>query len=431
MRMSVRRAPLRPARSFLGVLFGLVVGLVIGAMRPDASADARPDSTYALMDLFAEVFGNIQDRYVEPVDDQELMYHALEGMVGSLDPHSRFMDPEAFAAMREDTRGEYVGVGMQVMPGDDGVRVGEVFEGGPAFDAGIQTDDVILAIDGEDASGWDADQIVRVLRGPRGEPVSITVERGGDPITFELVRDVIHMTAVVSSMPVPGYGVVEIRGFQNDTGNEVRAAIDRLQAEHGGDLDGIILDLRGNPGGLLNEAISVSDAFLASGTIVSTAGRDPDEGDAWEAQRSNTRYRGPLVVLVDGGSASASEIVAGALQDNGRAVVVGTRTYGKGSVQSIIELTGGAGMKLTVSLYYTPSGRSIQGRGITPDLTVEAGQYVPDDAPTREASLSGSLANPGADDDDGFDLSGVTDRQLRAALQQLHAFSIFASAEAE
>lgn len=429
--MSQRRAPLRLLSPAFGVVVGLLLGLTIGGLRPEAQADSRPDSTYALMDLFAEVFGHIQDRYVEPVDDEELMYHALEGMVGALDPHSRFMDPEAFAAMREDTRGEYVGVGMQVIPTDPGVRIGEVFEGGPAFDAGLQTDDVILAIDGEDATEWDSEQVVSVLRGPRGEPVSITVERDGGELEFDLVRDVIHMTAVVESMPIPGYGVVAIRSFQSNAGNEVRQAIDRLQADHGGELEGVILDLRGNPGGLLNEAISVSDAFLASGTIVSTAGRDPDEAESWEARRNNTRYRGPLVVLIDGGSASASEIVAGALQDNERAVVIGTRSYGKGSVQSLIDLTGGAGMKLTVSLYYTPAGRSIQGRGIAPDLTVEAGEWTPDEGPTAEAALSGALANPDLDTVDAFDLSGVTDRQLRAGLQQLHAFRVFSAADDE
>jgi carboxyl-terminal processing protease len=411
----------------------LALGFTAGALlSPRADATSQP--SWETLQLFGEVFDHIRERYVEPADDEQLVYAALRGMVGALDPHSRFMDPAEFTAMQEDTRGQYVGVGMQLLAVDEGVEVEEVFAGGPAADAGILPGDLILGIDGESALGWTTDQAVAVLRGQRGVAVVLDVRREDEAgnvteLTFNVVRDVVRLVAVESSMPVPGYAVIRVREFQEGVSNDVRSAIDRLQSEHGNVLHGMVLDLRGNPGGLLSEAISLSDVFLDDGTIVSTAGRDEDEDDAWQAQRSDTRYRGPLVVLVDQGSASASEIVAGALQDNRRAVTLGTRTYGKGSVQSIIELEGGAGLKLTVALYYTPSGRSIQNYGITPDFTVEAGEIDPAVASDwGEAALEGTLENPNGLVIEGFDLSAITDRQLRAGLEQLHAFSIFTSA---
>lgn len=414
-------------------LFGaLSIGYAAGAIESN-QADARPETTYDHLEVFGEVLDTIQSRYVEEIDDEELVYGAIEGMVDQLDPHSRFMDPEAFQAMRDDTRGEYVGVGMEVRQTDEGVEIGEVFEGGPAFDAGLQTGDLILRIDDEAALDFTTDDAVRRLRGQRGEGVEVEIQRPetAETIAFDLVRDRIRMVAVEESLPIPGYGVIELRQFQSDVGNEVRAAIDRLQNENGGELDGLVLDLRGNPGGLLSEAIHVSDVFLTSGTIVSTAGRDPSEAESWSAQRNNTRYRGPLVVLVNGDSASASEIVAGALQDNDRAVIIGTQSFGKGSVQSIIELGDGSGLKLTVSLYYTPLGRSIQGAGITPDIEVEAGTVEAGTESPREADLEGSLAAPilDANERDSFDSSQISDRQLRAALEQLHAFAIFARSQ--
>jgi len=421
-------------RTLAPLAAALMVGLCLGALRPSAPAQARPESTFEHLALFAEVFAIVQDRYVHDVPPETLIQSAVRGMVGDLDPHSRYMSPEEFRAMREDTRGEYVGVGMEVRRVDDHVVVGQVFEGGPAYDAGIIANDIIEAIDGETDDVNSTDAVVRQLRGIRGEPVSITIRRthedGDDEvITFDLIRDLIQMIAVSEELPVPGYGVVRVRSFQSNTANEVRAAIDRLQAQSDRELEGIVLDLRGNPGGLLNEAIALSDAFLNDGTIVSTNGRSHREAQAWTAGRSNTRYRGPLVVLVNGNSASASEIVAGALQDNGRAVILGTRTYGKGSVQSIIDLPDGSGLKLTVSLYYTPNGRSIQTYGITPDIVVEPGDGSADLGGRRESELARAIANPDAEVAPSFDVSHVTDRQLRAGLEQLHAFRVFASSQ--
>lgn len=411
----------------------LGAGYGLGSLHPVPPVEAQPSTAYDHLSLFARVFAEVQNRYVDDVDEERLVHAALRGLVGELDPHSRFLDAVEYANMRSDTRGEYVGVGMEVRQTEEGVRVGTVFEGGPAFDAGLLTDDLILAIDDEEAGGFTTDDVVRRLRGERGQGVQLRVGRGAETerseFTFSLVRDVIRMTAVTAEMPVPGYGVVRVRSFQTNIATDVRAAIDRLQSEFGSDLKGLILDLRDDPGGLLSEAISLSDTFLTSGEIVSTRGRGAARSDAWTASRSNTRYRGPMVVLVNQGSASASEIVAGALQDHGRAVIVGTRTFGKGSVQSIIDLPGGNGLKLTTSLYYTPSGRSIQNEGIVPDLIVEAGTVDAEPTPTREASLERSLANPNGGGSQGeFDLSAVTDRQLRAALMQLRAFEIFASA---
>lgn len=424
-----RRAP-----ALLAILSATALGFVVGQGTHTRAAQSQDRAVWDRLGLMARVLSEIELRYVEPVDQEQIIYAGLRGMVGQLDPHSRFLDARELSNMRNDTRGEYVGVGMEVRTHDEGgVVVGNVFPGGPAGDAGVQTGDRLLAVDGEDATEWTTDQVVARLRGERGAAVQLTVARIVEEVPqtlqLDLVRDVIRMEAVSEEMPVPGYGVVRVRMFQSGVGEQVRAAIDRLQADENVPLVGLVLDLRDDPGGLLSEAISLSDAFLSEGQIVSTAGRDATRGEAWSASRSNTRWQGPLVVLVNGQSASASEIVAGALQDNGRAVIVGTRTYGKGSVQSIIDLPGGTGLKLTTSLYYTPSGRSIQNLGITPDFEVEAGLWSPDDqtAP-REGQLQGALPNPNGDATSGFDLSAVTDRQLRVALQQLHAFSVFANA---
>jgi carboxyl-terminal processing protease len=416
----------------------LSAGYLLGTLDRADSAIAQQSPTFDHLTLFARVYAEVQNRYVDEVDEERLIHAALRGLVGELDPHSRFLDPTEYANMRNDTRGEYVGVGMEVRADDrGGVSVGTVFEGGPAFAAGLQTGDRLLRIDDEDASEFTTDDVVRRLRGERGARVRVQIERteeGSDTpeaLEIELIRDVIRMNAVTSEMPVPGYGVVRVRSFQANIANDVRSAIDRLQADHGGTLEGLVLDLRDDPGGLLSEAIALSDAFLSDGTIVSTRGRGAQGGDEWSASRSTTRYRGPLVVLVNQNSASASEIVAGALQDNGRAVLVGTRTYGKGSVQSIIELPGGNGLKLTTSLYYTPSGRSIQSEGITPDLWVDAGPLETSGSAPREATLDRALANPTAEGvpAPSFDLSHVTDRQLHTALMQLRAFRIFSQSD--
>lgn len=416
------------------LLLGALLGAGGAAFFNPQHAEANRGETWDALDLFAEVLGQIRTGYVEPVADDELIYAAVRGMFTELDPHSSFMDPEQYRAMRDTTRGEYVGVGIEVGPIPGAVMINAVFPGGPAADAGILAGDVFRTIDGESAAGFSTDDVVSRLRGLRGEPVTVGVARSVDgateELTFALVRDVVRIEAVTSQLVLPGYGLVRITSFQDGVGRELRAAIDRLQDANGAPLDGLVLDLRDNPGGLLSEAIQVSDALLNDGTIVSTAGRDGADEQRWSATRSTTRFDGPLVVLVNGGTASASEIVAGALQDNGRAVVIGRPTFGKGSVQSIIDLPGGAGMKLTVSLYYTPSGRSIQGYGITPDLDVEPGTVAPIAEPSRgrEAELEGTLSNPAGAAVSALDEAGITDAQLRAALQQLQIVRVLSNA---
>ncbi len=416
------------------VLFVGTLGYVGGhvAHRP---AVAQSAATYDALARFAEVLGEVQNRYVEHVDDDLVIDAAIRGMLAELDPHSVYMDPEAYAAMRADTRGEYVGVGIMISADVGGVRVQEVFEGGPARDAGVLVGDLIVGVDGDPTVDLEVDDMVGRLRGRRGEAVTVSllrlVEEESTEVDVTIVRDTIHVAAVSEELVLPDYGVARIRSFQAGVSDDLRGAIDRLQSENDGPLDGLVLDLRGNPGGLLAEAITVSDVFLSSGEIVSTRGAHVRD-ESWSASRAPTRYRGPLVVLVDGGTASASEIVAGALQDQGRAVVIGTQTYGKGSVQSVLDLADGSGLKLTISLYYTPLGRSIQGEGIHPDFIVAAAGHgaevetAADAEPHGESALEGALENPdAAPDQAGFDVSGIDDPQLRAALEQLHAFAVF------
>ncbi len=382
----------------LGVAGAL--GWFAGAAGP-APAFAQP--MYDHLAIFAEVLGHVQHRYVDEIDEAVLIEAAVEGMLSELDPHSVYMNPEEYEAMKNDTRGEYVGVGIVIAEDDEGVWVREVFPGGPADLAGVLVDDRIVAINGEAMVGAQTSDVVSVLRGRRGEPVTVTISRMSPEAEarvereLEVVRDMIHMEAVVEFQPLPGYGVLRVRQFQANVSDDVRGAIDRLQSEHGAELEGVVLDLRGNPGGLLSEAISLSDVFMSEGEIVSTGGRAEPENH-WTARRNTTRFSGPVVVLMNAGSASASEIVAGALQDTGRASIVGTQSYGKGSVQTIIDLADGSGLKLTISRYYTPSGRSISGEGITPDWVVTSDAV---DVPRSEA------------------LVNVEDPQLRAALQLL------------
>lgn len=377
-------------------LCGWLIGQFGGAV-----AHAQP--FYDRLAVFAEVLGIIEGRYVTEVDESELIDAAIAGLVAELDPYTQYMDADAYRAMREETRGAYVGVGITIEPADGGVMVRQVFEGGPAARAGILEGDVIVEIDGEPLATAATDDAVQRLRGRRGESVWVTIRRDagaqGALLSFEIVRDRITVDAVTSELVVPGVGLVRMRQFQADVGSSIRTAIDRLQAEHGDRLDAVVLDLRGNPGGLLSEAIVVADAFVDDGTIVSTGGR-VDGQKRWSARRSTTRYSGPLVVLIDGMSASASEVVAGALRDLDRALLVGERTYGKGSVQSMVELRDGGALKITTSRYFTPSGASIHDVGIAPDIEV-----------ARDADAS-QLPVEAA----GRDLSGLADAQLRAAL---------------
>lgn len=375
------------------------LGYVAGVADSGAEATPPPEAWESLS-LFSEVYSNVQSRWYQEPDQQALVAGAINGMMGSLDNFSRFLPAEQFSSFQDSTDGEYVGVGIQVQTSESGqVVIGRVLPGGPALDAGVQDGDRIVGIDEHDVSESDLRDVVALLRGERGQPVLLTVERAAedDPqvvqrIEFTIVRDAIHTIAVNEELMDDGFGVVRVSVFSGGVSEDIRAAIDRLQTDAGGDLRGIVLDLRGNPGGLVSEAIGTINLFLDEGLIVSMSSRDPGESRRWTADRNSTRYRGPLVVLMDGGSASASELVAGAIQDHARGPIIGTQSFGKGSVQSIIPLTGGAGMRLTIALYYTPDGRSIHGEGITPDINVSPGSA---ELPESEGAVADPVLRAG------------------------------------
>jgi carboxyl-terminal processing protease len=357
-----------------------------------ARAAGDPAGPYRKLDVFSHVLSLIQNNYVEDVDDAKLLYGAIEGMVRTLDPHSTFMEPKAYAALKQETDGEYGGVGLEVAArGDDLVVVAPV-DDSPASRAGLFPGDRLLEVDGAQTRGWKETDGVKALMGAPGTKCVLKVARAAwqEPRTITLVRDVIRVVSVEHRLYDRRYGYVKIKNFQDRTDSYLRKALDSLRAQAGGQLAGLVLDLRHNPGGLLDQAVKVADRFLVDGVIVTTKGRGGKHVEVERAHAKDTEPGYPMIVLVDGGTASASEIVAGALQDHGRAVVMGTNTFGKGSVQTVIELEDGSGLKLTIARYYTPNGRSIQEKGITPDLFVrqqpEPASSVEDDAP-RERNL--------------------------------------------
>ncbi len=400
-----------------------------------AQAARDPAGPYKKLDVFSHVLSLIENNYVEPVDETKLLYGAIEGMVRTLDPHSTFMDPRSYAALKEETEGEYGGVGLELATRGEDVVVVAPIDDSPAFRAGFRPGDRILEVDGQAVRAFHESDAVRALIGPPGTKVSVKAQRATwpEPRSFTLVRDVIHVVSVESKLFDHKIAYVKIKSFQDRTDQYLRKALDELRAEAKGQLLGVVLDLRHNPGGLLDQAVKVADRFLDGGVIVTTKGRGGKHVEVERAHPKGTEPKYPMVVLVDGGTASASEIVAGALQDPGRAVVVGTQTFGKGSVQTVIELEDGSGLKLTVARYYTPSGRSIQERGIAPDVWVKAGA-ADEDAP-REQSLPGHFRGDEAavvassvqppppqprrpDDPDD-------DPQLKVALDTLRTWAVF------
>jgi carboxyl-terminal processing protease len=373
-------------------LYVLVFALLSGAVRAAPPADKDPEGPYKKLDVFSHVLSLIENNYVENADETKLLYGAIEGMVRTLDPHSSFMDPKTYSALKQETEGEYGGIGLELETrGEDVVVVAPIGDT-PASRAGFAPGDKLLEIDGVVLSGWHEGDAVRALLGPPGTKVVVKVIRASwaAPRSFTLVRDVIRVVSVESRLFDKKFGYVKIKNFQDRTDAYLKKALDSLRSEAHGELSGVVLDLRHNPGGLLDQGVKVADRFLESGVIVTTKGRGGRHVEVERAHHKDTEPHYPMVVLVDGGTASASEIVAGALQDHGRAVVVGTQSYGKGSVQTVIELEDGSGLKLTIARYYTPSGRSIQERGITPDVWVKANQTSgAEDEEQREQSLPG------------------------------------------
>ncbi len=365
-------------KKFITAAFGGVIGgaLIASQLAAPLLAQERNNATsvYEQLDLFGDVFERIRNQYVDDVDTAQLIEAAINGMLTSLDPHSAFMPPDDFDDMRTQTRGSFGGLGIEVTQEDGFIKVVTPMDDTPADKAGVEPGDLITHVDGESVMGLTLSQAVDMMRGPVGSEIIITVVREGEPEPFDLsiIRDTIRLQAVRVRTEDDNV-IVRVTTFNEQTfpnlRDNLREAIDDLGGAE--NLGGVVLDLRNNPGGLLTQAIRVTDAFLDQGEIVSTRGREEGNGERFNAQPGDMIDGKPLVVLINGGSASASEIVAGALQDHRRAIVVGTRSFGKGSVQTVMPLRGDGAIRLTTSLYYTPSGRSIQALGVSPDIVVE------------------------------------------------------------
>lgn len=388
------------ARYVLVLLIGIFVGVSV-ALDMTVLAD-RQQSNDALAPLpledlktFTEVFSRIKSDYVEPVDDKKLLEDSIQGMLSGLDPHSSYLDAQNFKDVRIETEGKFGGLGIEVTMENGFVKVVAPIEDTPAAQAGLKTGDLIIRLDDKAVKGMTLTDAVRIMRGKAGTDIILTVVREGSnkPLKFTITRAVIKIQSVKFKILEPGYGYLRITQFQAGTTKNLLNAMKKLQTKNKGPLKGLVIDLRNNPGGVLNTAISVSDAFLDSGLIVYTEGRVVDSKLSFSATPGDLMKGAPIVVLVNGGSASASEIVAGALQDHHRAVIMGTRTFGKGSVQTILPVSNGAALKLTTARYFTPKGRSIQASGIEPDIVTEEGKVTPAEARDRlrEADLTRHL----------------------------------------
>jgi carboxyl-terminal processing protease len=339
----------------------------------NVSAQNNRQETYKQLNLFGDVFQRVQEQYVEEITDKELIESAISGMLQSLDPHSSYLSPESYKDMQVKTKGTFGGLGIEITMEGGFVKVVSPIDDTPAANAGMQPGDLIIGINGESIKGLTINEAVSRLRGPVKSKITITVVRGEkDPFDVEIIRDVIKIRSVKHEI-INNIGYVRLTTFSDTTTSGMENSINEIKKELGDKFQGLILDLRNNPGGLLNQSISVTDAFLNQGEIVSTQGRKPDDTSRVFAKKGDIINGKPLIVLINSGSASASEIVAGALKDHARAIIVGTRSFGKGSVQSIIPLPGNGAMRLTTARYYTPSGVSIQAKGIEPDIKVEAG----------------------------------------------------------
>jgi carboxyl-terminal processing protease len=386
----------------VGVMLGAGSMIGIGEGMRLVAAESVPNSadTYRQLNLFGDVFERIRSDYVEKPDDSKLVESAINGMLSSLDPHSSYMSPKSFKDMQVQTRGEFGGLGIEVTMEDGLVKVVAPIDDTPAARAGVRAGDLITHLDGEQVQGLSLNQAVDKMRGPVASPITLTIKRDGaaDPLQIKIVRDTIRIKSVRSREEGGDVGYLRITQFNEQTFDGLRDQIDKIEKDIPGDkLKGFVLDLRNNPGGLLDQAISVSDAFLERGEIVSTRGRNADESQRYNARSGDLAKGKPVIILINGGSASASEIVAGALQDHKRATLIGTRSFGKGSVQTIIPLGQNGAIRLTTARYYTPSGRSIQAKGIDPDIEIL--QDTPEDLKGKddtkgEASLKGHLKNP-------------------------------------
>jgi carboxyl-terminal processing protease len=400
-----------------GAILGstLIFGQMVLAEKPPASA--KPDIPLNELRTFSEIFGRIKNNYVEPVEDKELLQNAIRGMLSGLDPHSTYLDLEDFKNLREGTSGEFGGLGIEVTLEDGFVRVVSPIDDTPAAEAGVLAGDLIIRLDKKPVKGMALREAVDMMRGKPGTDLLITILREGEdkPLNITLTRAIIKVKSVKHKTLEPGYGYVRISTFQQRTSEGLNKAIEQLKKDNNDKLSGLVLDLRNNPGGLLNAAVDVSDAFITKGLIVYTDGRIPDSKQEFNAKPRDLLEGAPLVVLVNGGSASASEIVAGALQDHHRAVILGTKTFGKGSVQTVMPLTDKTAVKMTTARYFTPSGRSIQAEGIVPDITIERVKITAINntgfKPLSERDLSKHISN-GNGKTDTDTSEKVTDKEI-------------------
>lgn len=422
----------------MAALGGTVAGTLISAQVAPLLAQeaAKPSTVYEQLDLFGDIFERIRSDYVEEVDDKKLIEAAINGMLSSLDPHSSYLPPQDYDDMKVQTRGSFGGLGIEVSQENGVVKVVSPMDGTPAAAAGIQAGDFITHVDGESVMGLTLDDAVEKMRGPVGSEITITVVREDTPEPFDvtLVRDTIKLTAVRGRLEA-NTAVLRITTFNDQTYPNLEESLKKLADEAGGidKLNGVVLDLRNNPGGLLTQAIAVSDAFLDEGEIVSTRGRKPEESERFNATPGDLSQGKPVVVLINGGSASASEIVTGALQDHHRAIVVGTKSFGKGSVQTVMPIRGEGAMRLTTSRYYTPSGRSIQALGIAPDIVVQqppapppsTEEAKPEEAHDRsEADLRGVLSNDSMTEDEKKQAEEELKRAEEAAKLRLEDYQL-------
>jgi len=381
--------------------WSLIAALLAACAPSLATESAAKEEGLPLKELriFANIFGRIKQDYVEPVSDRDLLDHAIRGMLEGLDPHSAYLDEEDYKELQEGTSGEFGGLGIEVGMEDGFIKVIAPIDDTPAQRAGIRAGDLIIRLDDRPVKGMSLTEAVKIMRGKPGTKIKLTVRRAGEPkpLVFEITRAIIKQASVKWEELAPGFGYVRLSQFQAPTPQDMLRAIRRLEKKSGGRLKGLVLDLRNNPGGVLQAAVAVSDAFLDKGLIVYTQGREKESRLEFRAQPGDELDGAPLVVLVNEGSASASEIVAGALQDHRRAVIMGRTTFGKGSVQSIIPISDKIAIKLTTARYYTPSGRSIQAEGIEPDILltrVRLEQVERNTPQLREADLADHLANP-------------------------------------
>ena len=438
-------------------LFGSLFFVMAFGFLGSSNAEEENKDIYASLELFGEVFGRVKDYYVEDVGSRELITHAIEGMLQGLDPHSSYLSPESFAEMQIQTSGQFGGLGIEVTMENGLVKVIAPLDGTPADRAGLRSGDLITHLDGVAVLGMTLNDAIQIMRGEPGAPITLRIFRANEePFSVKLIREIITIRPVRSHLEET-IGYVRISSFNSKTSETLLEMIEEMEAELPGDLEGLVLDLRNNPGGLLDQAVQVSNAFLSKGEIVSVRGRLTQAHSRFQATEGDLLNGKPMVVLINSGTASASEIVAGALQDHRRALIMGTRSFGKGSVQTLLGLKENGGIRLTTARYYTPSGKSIQARGISPDVEVvqsrvEAIEGVdrhressfrhalsaetPDSLQTEEAGAEESSSSEEAPDqtDEGLQTTSPQDPddyQLRRAVEFLRAFGLYSEAKQE